>query len=685
MSKPNWLWPLSFFSAIALCATLVSSYSYALYDPTRESLSDLVAKKLIIKYKSTYKNKVTLQSISSDMLAKTSKAMEVPIEHERWLSTGAQLVTVGKHNVYETLNMRGIMNRLAQSSEIEYLEADRLYQPQLAPNDELYEEQWHYFNPISSIRADLAWDLAYPNGFNNPGRLDDITVAVLDTGIINHEDLSDNILPGYDFISSTQTSIDGNGRDDDPTDPGDFITANQCGNGIPAAPSSWHGSHVAGTIAAVTNNGIGIAGVAPNAKILPVRVLGRCGGSLSDIIDAIAWAAGLPVENVDPNPNPAKIINLSLGTPGPCNAAINEVISDARDIGVLVVAAAGNSNSPAENLNPGNCPNTLTVSAIGETGSKAPYSNTGSNVDVAAPGGNGMNANPADAGVISTVDEGARNRIGDTYSGYVGTSMAVPHVVGVAAMMFGANTQLSVADVENTIIETVRPFSSPCTGCGAGLVDARAALESVMPVVEDVTPPLPIIEPNPDENIDNAQAIDLSISVVNPVANIKFNPPSNIQQIDAQSFSKILGFVTSYTIKVTNLGSAAATNVHLHNKIPAAAEIQSIQSSQGSCDTEGTCILNSISSSESASVNIQVLTYPAIQTSTTIQTQPSVMRVESSVTSSNVDSNQTNDVVNQVLGGSTSGHILFLLMIIGLVRLMFVGAKYFDINLKETH
>src|SRR5690606_31257016 len=145
-----------------------------------------------------------------------------------------------------------------------------------------------------------------------------VVVAVLDTGITRHGDLDANVLPGYDFISDAGKANDGDGRDNDPSDPGDWVTLNQCPGGNRAENSSWHGTHVAGTIAAVTNNAKGVAGTAFGARILPVRVLGTCGGYDSDIADAIVWAAGGSVSGVPTNANPAEVINLSLGGGGAC-------------------------------------------------------------------------------------------------------------------------------------------------------------------------------------------------------------------------------------------------------------------------------------------------------------------------------------------------------------------------------
>ena len=198
---------------------------------------------------------------------------------------------------------------VASDPNVEYAEPDRIMRRTLTPNDTRYNEQWHYFEAAGGINAPPAWDKSTGAG---------VVTAVIDTGYRPHADLAGNILPGYDFISDTFVANDGNGRDSDASDPGDWINAGECGPGDPAAfeSSSWHGTHVAGTIAALTNNASGVAGIAFNAKVVPARVLGKCGGYTSDIADAIVWTSGGSVSGVPANANPAKVLNISLGGGG---------------------------------------------------------------------------------------------------------------------------------------------------------------------------------------------------------------------------------------------------------------------------------------------------------------------------------------------------------------------------------
>src|SRR5205823_4685517 len=199
----------------------------------------------------------------------------------------------------------------------------------VVPNDTMYGQQWHYFEARGGINLPPAWDVTTGSA--------SLTVAVVDSGVVPHADLAGRLVPGYDFISDASMSNDGDGRDADARDPGDY--------GCNGAASSWHGTHVAGTIGAASNNGAGVAGINWSSKILPVRVMGKCGGYTSDIVDGMRWAAGIAVIGVPANANPARVINLSLGSDGACSSAFQSAVNDVIARGTVVVAAAGNSNS----------------------------------------------------------------------------------------------------------------------------------------------------------------------------------------------------------------------------------------------------------------------------------------------------------------------------------------------------
>ncbi|MCE7983334.1 MAG: hypothetical protein DYG89_19345 [Caldilinea sp. CFX5] len=373
--------------------------------------------------------------------------------------------------------LQAVIDRLAEVEAIELAEPDTIMQTLVEPTDPRYPEQWHYLEPSAGrygANLPAAWDIT--TGATS------VIVAVIDTGIINHIDLVGRTVAGYDFIADSLVANDGNGRDANPADPGDWITTAESASGYftgcPVRNSSWHGSHVAGTIAANSNNGAGGAGINWNAKILPVRVLGKCGGYTSDIVDGIRWAAGLSVVGVPANANKAKVINMSLGGSGACSATYQTAINDAVNAGTVVVVAAGNSAANAANYSPASCANVITVAATGKAGNLSYYSNFGSVVEIAAPGGD-KNAD-AGATVLSTVDLGLTTPTGEGYAFYQGTSMATPHVAGVVSLMFSVNPDLTPSQVTSLLQNKVTAFpaGSTCntTNCGAGIVNAALAV-----------------------------------------------------------------------------------------------------------------------------------------------------------------------------------------------------------------
>ncbi|MBT9487169.1 MAG: S8 family peptidase [Rubrivivax sp.] len=353
----------------------------------------------------------------------------------------------------------------AADADVEFAEPDRMMHIQLTPNDSRYLDQWHYYEATAGLNLPAAWDKSTGVG---------VRVAVIDTGYRPHADLAANLVGGYDFIGDTFVSNDGNGRDSDASDPGDAVAAGECGVGDPASSSSWHGTHVAGTIAAVTNNGSGVAGVAFGAKVVPVRVLGKCGGYTSDIADAIVWASGGTVSGVPANAFPAKVLNLSLGGGGACDTTTQNAINSARSRGATVVVAAGNSNANAANYSPASCAGVISVAATNRSGGRAYYSNYGTVVDLAAPGGDVRSSSTN--GILSTLNSGSGAPGADSLAWYQGTSMATPHVAGVVALMLAANPALTPDEVESRLKSSTRAFPAACSQCGTGLVDANAAV-----------------------------------------------------------------------------------------------------------------------------------------------------------------------------------------------------------------
>lgn len=427
----------------------------------------------------------------------------LPLAHLRAMSGDAQVLKLPyRMTVAEA---QAIANELSADPTVEYAEPDIVLRALRVPNDPGYSNQWHFQsarapdNVVGSANLPEAWDIT--TGSTS------IVVAVLDTGLVPHADIDSNILdapgkvaPGHDFVSADPSggffvANDGDGRDADPTDPGDWVTQAEVDD--PATPcteigdSSWHGTHVAGTIGALSNNVAGVAGVNWTSQILPVRVLGKCGGSSSDLADAIRWAAGIAVTGAPANLKPARVLNISLGGTVPCSStqsiqsAINDVVSIKN---AVVVVAAGNEGGNAANATPASCSGVITVAAVNRSGAKPSYSNFGAAVEIAAPGGS--QTSPADSnGIRSTVNSGtttpAASPGGDSFAYFQGTSMAAPHVAGIVSLMLSANSALTPAEVLTNLQATARTFptgtSSDCTTstCGAGIVNAAAALARI--------------------------------------------------------------------------------------------------------------------------------------------------------------------------------------------------------------
>ncbi len=409
------------------------------------------------------------------------------------------------------LSAQALATRLAADPDVEWAQPVRRKTVRAGlPNDPLFADhqtratpvvgQWFLRAPdatlVSAINAVGAWAIT-------PGSAS-VTVAVLDTGVrFEHPDLAGKLWPGYDFVSRDSNANDGGGRDADASDPGDWSTASDtCG----ASDSSWHGTQVAGLVGAATDNGIGVAGVGRNTMVLPVRVLGRCGGYDDDIIAGMRWAAGLGSTPVA-NPHPAQVLNLSLGSPGLCSNAYRDVIAELNAAGVVVVVASGNDTGHAVN-EPANCPGALAVAGVRHAGTKVGYSNLGPQIAIAAPAGNCVN----DSGaclypLVTTLNAGLTIPGASIYSSgsapSLGTSFSTPIVAASAALMLAVNPALMPAQVKQALQSSARAF--PATGaqepgtvacrapdgidqvecycttstCGAGLLDAGAAVASV--------------------------------------------------------------------------------------------------------------------------------------------------------------------------------------------------------------
>lgn len=385
---------------------------------------------------------------------------------------GVQLLANPALEAVQTLRL---VHELQQRPDVRYAHPNYLVQTTAVPNDAFYGFQWHY----PAIGLEAAWDITTGSA--------DIIVAVVDTGILHsfsdasstHPDLVGKVVPGYDFISDARIAGDGDGRDGDPYDDGDEG----------AGQSSYHGTHVAGTIAAATNNRVGVAGVDWHAKVLPIRALGAGGGTIFDVIEGTLWAAGLSITGVPDNANPAHVINLSLGGEYRCTTFEQDAfdwIAASSPRRAIVVVAAGNNDQDAGLSSPASCSNVITVGATDLLGNRAPYSNYGARIDVMAPGGDMSVDHNADSyrdGVLSLWRDDTTGSFGYAFS--EGTSMAAPHVAGVASLMKSIAPDLTQSQVLAALSATAQPLSASDCGrptggdCGAGLIDAAAALALV--------------------------------------------------------------------------------------------------------------------------------------------------------------------------------------------------------------
>ncbi len=504
-------------AALVALAPITSPAQSEIYRPphwmqsANEVRAAQVTDRVIVKFKSEATNALPSGAVRAKALtASAGKALR----HVRTM--GDRVEVMGLAAAVSNAEARSIAAQIAADPTVEYAEPDYKMFPALSPSDPGFSpgipfqggvlvNQWYLTDPTGGINAPAAWDLTQGSSTT--------TIAVIDTGILEHSDLAGRLLPGYDFIGadadgSFDTANDGDGRDSDTRDPGNWITAAESGrgnfSGCPnAVASDWHGTHVTGIIAANANND-DVAGINWFAKILPVRALGKCGGYASDIIDGMRWAAGIAVNGAPPNNNPAKIINLSLGipadaTPPSCTQSLQDAISDVVARGATVIVAAGNDREDSINALPANCAGVISVGASLKNGQFASdYSNFGPLVTVSAPGGviTDSASDVGQNGMLSLNDRGTTTPLNDNSMAVLfGTSFSTAVASGVASLLLDINRNLTPSQIKAILQSTSRRPSTPtdkgldclldsARPCYQYVVDAAAAVnEATFPIL----------------------------------------------------------------------------------------------------------------------------------------------------------------------------------------------------------
>jgi serine protease len=531
-----------------------------------------------------------------------TNAHRIIVQHKDRLGVRSAIETVQLSIGATPEDIQRELRELRSRTDIAFAVEDQRRYAHAVPSDALFSSQWYLQDTQpGAIAANLAWDVTTGGSGT--------VVAVLDTGVrFDHPDLqrawqTGKLLPGYDFVSGEDTTSfltanDGNGRDADPSDPGDWIDSADKQNALfrdcPIQTSSWHGTRVSGLIGAASNNGIGIAGVSWGTWILPVRVLGKCGGYDSDIFPAMRWAAGLHVDGVPDNPYPAKILNLSFGSDGACTPGYQSVIQELAAIGVLVVVSAGNASGPVEA--PANCPLAMAVAGIRHAGTKVGYSSLGPEVAIAAPAGNCFNlSGPCLYSLTTTYDIGTTGPAGSDYTNQqktnLGTSFSAPLVAGVAALMHSVNGKLSATQLNSRLRESTRPFpSNPalndcpvpandpnpecnCTTatCGAGMLYAPGAVTAAQRPIANIVAPgnfaagsVITLDASNSAAACNRSIASFSWTVINAIGT---SPPvvTNSSQANLQLNAPLSGSYTLSVLVTDNEGSTDSGDIVVHS------------------------------------------------------------------------------------------------------------------------
>jgi serine protease len=509
------------------------------------SVANVIPGRLIVKFKPG------LRAQSFGPLSAKVAGRSVMLETQRALGvTGAQLMRASGVDAKGTLELA---EQLSLRSDVEYAEPDRRIRALLTPNDPQFENQWA-MGPSASGRLNMpdAWDVSTGSSLTGPNPV----IAVIDSGVmLNHPDLASKILPGYDFVSDPNIAADndpstsaGSDRDANPDDPGD----GELDRDDPSRNASYHGTHVSGIAAAIGNNRYGMAGVSWGAQILPARILGVGGGSISDMIDAVLWAAGIDSDTVPPayprNPYKADVINLSVGGGGSCSSAEQDAFNRVIASGTAVVVAAGNEDVDAWTTDPASCAGVIVVGAVGRDGTRATYSNYGERVTIMAPGGD----KGTGGGILSTSKDAAGN---PSYEYKIGTSMATPHVAGVIALMRSLRPKLTPGQLETLLdAEADTVNCTGRTGCGMGLLDAGATMRVVRASSSAPAPDFALL---PSRSVLILPSASVTMSVT--VRAAAFNGLTGPIALSVQSVGGIMAQLSTQNLIAGGNGSVTVT------------------------------------------------------------------------------------------------------------------------------
>jgi serine protease len=619
-------------AALALCALLIGwpGPAAAQRVPSAASLplEDPSGARVIVKYKALGSLMHALRADARALARGPQMAATLGQRHGLSLTDGR---AIGERSQVVHGDMRttsaALAAQLAADPDVEYAVPDYRRHRLSAPNDALFPAQapgsgvtplagqWYLQTPdpmtyISAIDVLPAWSVTTGSA--------SVVIADIDTGVrFDHPDLTNKLLPGRNFFSTN--GVSGQGWSADASDPGDYTTTNQCGSGQAAESSSWHGTQTAGILGAQTNNAIGMASVGYNTMVLPVRVLGACGGADSDIQAGMKWAGGIAVPGVPANPNPAKVINMSLGGSGSCGAAYADVISQLNAKGVVVVVAAGNDEGLQVEA-PGNCPGAVAVAGLRNVGTKVGYSDIGPEVALSAPAGNCINTSGACLyPILTTTNAGTTTPGANTYTDglnnpSLGTSFSTPLVAGTAALVMAANPSLTPTQVRSVLQGTSRPFPTRSAGatsavpqcsvptstspvqdecictqstCGAGMLDAGAAVASAAlgapPVVSVSAAPVLVAvggsvvltgtaTPPAGDSI-----VSYQWQLVDGSAIAAFSGPTNART--ATVVTSATGTFTATLLVTTSTGASASDNVSVPVNPPAVPAVRIVPSS----------------------------------------------------------------------------------------------------------